>query len=267
MPELPEVETIRRQLIATLPGKRIARIEVRRAKSYRGTTELVGAEIQTISRVGKYLHIHFTDGSGWQVHLKMTGRLVYDVSVYAELPHTRIVVSFTDGTALYFHDTRVFGYFAYFPALAKVEQRLSTSIGPEPWKIEAYTLWERLQRTRRPIKVALLDQALIAGVGNIYANDALWQARIHPQRMANSLQLAEVERLLASLRQVLARGLMTGGASDNSYVNARGEKGSYQDEFLVYGRSGAPCLCCGTPLIRIVVGGRGTWVCELCQKS
>lgn len=265
MPELPEVETIRRQLSTVLVGKRVARVEVRREKSYRGSTAVGGAEIVNVSRVGKYLHIHFADGSGWQVHLKMTGRLVYEVPAYAHQPHTRLVVTFADGTRLYFHDARVFGYFAYHRTLPKVEAQLAASLGPEPWNVEASALWQRLQRTRRSIKTALLDQTLLSGVGNIYANDGLWKAQIHPARPADSLSIQEVERLLSSVREVMERGLATGGASDNSYVNARGEKGAYQDEFLVYGRTGQPCRRCGTLLKRIVVGGRGTWMCEECQ--
>lgn len=139
-------------------------------------------------------------------------------------------------------------------------------MGPEPWEISDSELLRKLKKTGRAIKEVILDQTILAGVGNIYANDGLWLAGIDPRRTAKSLTTKEVAKLRQSLCVVLERGLATGGASDNSYVNAYGEKGSYQDEFLTYRRTGQSCKKCNELIKRIVVGGRGTWVCTRCQK-
>jgi formamidopyrimidine-DNA glycosylase len=139
-------------------------------------------------------------------------------------------------------------------------------MGKEPWDISDKELLGKLKKTTRPIKEAILDQSILAGVGNIYANDGLWLAGIDPRRKANSLKLKEIKKLRESLCVVLKRGLAVGGASDNTYRDFYGERGSYQDEFLTYGRTGESCNKCGTKLKRIVVGGRGSWICEKCQS-
>lgn len=256
MPELPEVETIRRQLSSILVGKRVVNIEIREEKSYLGPVS-IDKVVAGMGRVGKYLYFDFDDGSMWEVHLKMTGRLVWDREEYDRAKHTRVVIGFECGK-LYFWDTRKFGY------IKVVKERVR--LGKDPWEITEIELLGKLQKTGRSIKEAILDQKMLAGVGNIYGNDGLWSAGIDPRRKANSLRLTEVAKLRASLCRVLARGLATGGASDNSYVDAYGKRGSYQDEFLVYGRTGEPCNKCEMALKRIVVGGRGTWICEGCQR-
>ena len=255
MPELPEVETIRRQLATILVGRRVTGIEVREEKSYLGPKR-VDQVITKVGRVGKYLYFDFADGSMWEIHLKMTGRLIWDRADYEKAKHTRGVVVM-EGGKLYFWDTRKFGY------IRVVSER--KQLGKDPWEMSEAELMRKLQKTGRSVKEAILDQSLLAGVGNIYANDGLWEARINPKQKANTLTIPQVKKLLSSLRRVMERGLATGGASDNSYVNAKGEMGSYQNEFLVYGRTGEPCNRCGTKLERIVVGGRGTWVCQKCQ--
>lgn len=257
MPELPEVETIRKQLMPHLVGKTVIEIEVREPKSYPGAM-LIGAKIKSVERVGKYLYVAMEDKREWEIHLKMTGRLVWNRDGYANMPHTRVVITLDNGK-LYFWDTRKFGYI-------KAREGRRVSLGPEPWDMSDTDLLRKLQKTGRAIKDAILDQSLLAGVGNIYANDGLWLAGIHPKRTANSLRLTEVSKLRNSLCNVMERGLATGGASDNSYVDAYGQRGRYQDEFLTYRRTGEPCNSCGTPIVRIVVGGRGSWVCEQCQK-
>lgn len=257
MPELPEVETIRRQLEKALVGQRILGVEVREPKSYQGG-EVVGKRVVGVDRVGKYLYLLMESGVEWEIHLKMTGRLVFNGQQdYETAKHTRVVVILDTGK-LYFWDTRKFGYIR--------SSRGRVKLGPDPWMISEDEFFALCQKYSRPIKNLILDQALLAGVGNIYANDGLWEAGVDPRRAANSLQRTEATKLLLSLRNVMERGLATGGASDNSYVDALGQKGSYQDEFRVYRRTGEPCLKCGHKLERIVVGGRGTWVCEECQK-
>lgn len=250
MPELPEVETVRKQLEAEIMG-----------------AEIVGkGKIVEIARAGKYLFIIFAGGGGYAIHLKMTGRLVLDDPWYSSAKHTREIIDLRDGRKIYFWDVRKFGYIAYFENIDSEHQRIKDKLGPEPWDITDIDLLRKLQKTGRAVKEAILDQSLLAGVGNIYANDGLWKAGIDPRREARSLNYELCKKLRASLCHVLQRGLSTGGASDNSYVDAYGQRGSYQDEFLVYGRTGEPCNKCGMGLKRIVVGGRGTWLCEKCQR-
>lgn len=272
MPELPEVETIKKQLEQAILGAEVVGIEVRDVRCFPTTTVALGrAEIITkIDRVGKYLFVGFESGRGLQIHLKMTGRLILEQKntniEYRDATHTRVVINLADGRAIYYWDTRMFGYIKVVYDVESEHRQLKQKLGPEPWYISDIDLLRKLQKTGRAIKEVILDQSILAGVGNIYANDGLWLAGIDPRRKANSLKLSEVKKLRKSLMVVLERGLATGGASDNSYRDFYGDMGSYQTEFLVYGRAGEPCNRCGTKLLRIVVGGRGTWVCEKCQK-
>lgn len=267
MPELPEVETIRGQLEKELKGEEIVEVEVRDRKVFVGEEKgLIGEKIKEITRVGKYLFMYFESGRGLAIHLKMTGRLVVDDTSYKDAKHTRVVATMKNGRKLYYWDTRKFGYLRVENELGEVEKKLREKLGPEPWKIETKALLGRFKKTGRTVKEAILDQSLIAGVGNIYANDGLWKSGIKPQRKANSLTIKETGKLLTSLRSVLERGLRTGGASDNSYLDAYGKKGSYQDEFLTYGKTKGECNKCGEKLSYGKVGGRGTWWCESCQR-
>lgn len=283
MPELPEVETIRRQLEETLIGASITSIEIRVPKIFVGDpASLKGERITRVGRAGKYLLIYFKSGRGLIIHLKMTGRIVIGQSDnsdnqrtqtirkseldYLLAKHTRAVISLTSGRKIFFWDTRMFGYIRVEDNLQSAVDNLQKKLGPEPWGIGDQEFLRRLKKTKRAVKTVILDQSILAGVGNIYASDALWLSGIDPRRPASSLSSKEAKKLLASIVQVLTRGLATGGASDNSYVDAYGAKGSYQDEFLVYRRVGEECNRCGEKLIRVVVGGRGSWVCEGCQK-
>lgn len=267
MPELPEVETVRRQLEKEILGTEIESVEVREAKIFVGNPNSIhGERIAKIGRVGKYLFVYFESNRGLVIHLKMTGRLVLNNDFYATAKHTRVVLNLADGRKIYYWDTRKFGYLRVEDGIEKHRIALAKKMGPEPWDIIDMELLRKLKRTTRPIKEAILDQTILAGVGNIYANDGLWLAGINPKRTANSLRLTEVAKLRKSLCSVLERGLSTGGASDNTYRDFYGLTGTYQNEFLVYGRAGEPCNKCGMMLKRIVVGGRGTWICEKCQK-
>lgn len=267
MPELPEVETVRKQLEAQILGAKINKIEVREQKIFIGDSRrLHGDVITSAARLGKYLFVYFASKRGLVIHLKMTGRLVLDDDFYHSAKHTRVVINLEDGRKIYYWDTRKFGYLRLSEDIGSEYSKLAKKLGPEPWDITALELMRKLKRTGRAIKEAILDQSMLAGAGNIYANDGLWLAGIDPRRKANSLKLAEVKKLRVSLITVLARGLATGGASDNTYRDFYGGQGSYQNEFLVYGRTGDPCNNCGEKLSRIVVGGRGTWVCSKCQK-
>lgn len=275
MPELPEVETIRGQLHSALKGKKIAKVEVRREKSWRGHPTLklrngngvIGLTIIEVARVGKYLFFHTDEAVGLIGHLKMTGRMIVkNGDFYETAKHTRVVISFVDATKMFFWDTRVFGYLEVTDDSRKAQERQDKRLGKDPWQITTIEFEKLCNKYKRPVKNIILDQALLAGVGNIYANDALWKAKIDPRKPGSEMTKKQCSALLHALREVMERGLATGGASDNSYVNAHNEKGSYQKEFLVYRKQGAPCLRCGTKLVRIVVGGRGTFVCEKCQK-
>lgn len=250
MPELPEVETVRKQLAKEIVG-----------------SEIVGeGRVEEIVRVGKYLFIKMQHGRGLEIHLKMTGRLVIDDEWYATAKHTRKIINLSDGRKIYFWDVRKFGYIKQSEKVEVTIEKLRQKMGPEPWDITDNDLMRKLKRTGRSIKDAILDQTILAGIGNIYANDGLWLAEINPGRKANSLKLAEVRKLRKSLCIVLERGLALGGASDNTYRNFYGKSGEYQNEFLTYGRTGEPCNRCGESLKRIVISGRGTWVCMKCQK-
>ncbi|MFH2019760.1 MAG: bifunctional DNA-formamidopyrimidine glycosylase/DNA-(apurinic or apyrimidinic site) lyase [bacterium] len=266
MPELPEVETVRGQLDKELRGEEIGKVEVRDRKVFEGKEKgLIGEKIKKIRRVGKYLFMYFESGRGLAMHLKMTGRLVVDDKWYKDAKHTRVVVTMKSGRKLYYWDTRKFGYLRIESGIEKVEKKIREKLGPEPWKIEKEALLGRFKKTGRTVKDTILDQSVIAGVGNIYANDGLWKSGISPHRKARSLSLKEVGKLLASLRAVMERGLRTGGASDNSYLDAYGKKGSYQEEFLTYGKTKGECKKCGRKLTNEKIGGRGTWWCESCQ--
>lgn len=276
MPELPEVETVRRQLERELVGAIIQSVEVREQKIFIGESKKVlGEKIVKIERVGKYIFVHFGSGSGLTIHLKMTGRLVLQSRItnsqilkledYETAKHTRVVITMKDSRKIYYWDTRKFGYLKWGESIEKEQAVLKEKMGPEPWDLSDEEFMIKLKRSGRSIKEVILDQNIISGVGNIYANDGLWLAGIDPRRKANGLKKREVVKLRESLCIVLSRGLKTGGASDNTYRDFYGGKGSYQDEFLTYGRTGEPCNKCGNKLERIVVGGRGSWVCRQCQ--
>lgn len=267
MPELPEVETVRRQLEKEILGAEIIFVEVREDKIFVGKPiDIQNQKIVKVKRVGKYLFVYFESGRGLVIHLKMTGRLVLDDPWYETAKHTRVVISLKDGRKVFYWDTRKFGYVRLEEKIESEYAKLSAKLGSEPWEISDSDLMRKLQKTGRAIKEAILDQSMLSGIGNIYANDGLWLAGVDPRRKANSLKLSEVKKLRESLGKVLERGLAVGGASDNTYRDFYGLRGSYQNEFLTYGRTGEPCNKCGLKLKRIVVGGRGTWVCENCQK-
>ncbi len=267
MPELPEVETVRKQLEIEIVGAEISSVEVREEKIFVGIPGNINSEkIIKIGRIGKYLFVYFSSKKGLVIHLKMTGRLVIDDPFYQTAKHTRVVLFFKDGRKVFYWDIRKFGYVKLSQDIEKDSKKLREKIGPEPWDITDKELLGKLKKTTRPIKEAILDQSILAGVGNIYANDGLWLAGIDPRRKANSLKLREIAKLRISLCEILTRGLVVGGASDNTYRDFYGKKGSYQDEFLTYGRTGEPCNRCGRKLQRIVVGGRGSWICQMCQS-
>jgi formamidopyrimidine-DNA glycosylase len=282
MPELPEVETIARGLRRELVGRRFAGASVTWPRTVACPTanefeaQIAGRRVDAVGRRGKYV-VMTLDAGFLLIHLKMSGRLRLarpgetvdpaDGVAAVRDKHTHVVFSLDDGRELHFHDTRKFGRIY----LVDDPQVVTGRLGPEPLD-EALTLdefRERLARRSGRLKSLLLNQAFLAGTGNIYADEALFLARLHPLRTANSLDADEQERLYHAIRTVLARAIRRRGTTldDSGYVDAEGQAGSYQEAIAVYGRGGEPCLVCGTTIERIVVGGRSAHYCPACQSA
>jgi formamidopyrimidine-DNA glycosylase len=283
MPELPEVETIARQLRDLVVDRTITEFESRWVRLTEPEPAAVvdarlrGRRISNVRRRGKFVVFDLDGGEALVVSLRMTGKLLYGVTDVDER-YVRGEIRFADGTAMHFSDTRKFGRMAVIDAATldapdvrrRMKMPLHASLGQEPLARAFTVAWLRALLRRRPrvaIKVLLLDQRAIAGIGNIYAIEALWRARIHPLRKAGSLRGAEIARLHEAIRWALRKGIRLGGASRNDYVDARGNKGRMQREFQVYGRAGEPCPRCGRAIARTVVGGRGTFHCPRCQRA
>ncbi len=266
MPELPEVETIRRDLEKELPGTKFMGIESTWSKKVlpdlASFDALIGQKVLGVARLGKLLVINFEDYA-ILLHLKMTGQVIVNGE---ETKFMRHKLTFSGGKALIFNDIRKFGYISL---VSQSELRIiEKTHGFEPLSTDLVGyLSTTLRGKKKPIKLILLEPAILSGIGNIYANDALYLSKIHPLRAGSSLTQQEITSLATALRDVLTEGLSLRGASPNSYVDAYGEKGGYQDVFKVYGKVGETCWQCKKGEIqRIVVGGRGTFVCTNCQK-
>ena len=283
MPELPEVETIRRQLEPRIRGARVERLEVldprwtRPAPPREVEASVSGRTIETLRRRGKYLLLDLDGGSTLVMHLRMTGNLllidegdlVAAVDEEGFGPDDRSLrarFELGDGRELRFNDARRFGE-AFLIPTAGVDARFEGRLGIEPFSEQFTTeAIEALAAGRRvPLKSFLLDQAGIAGVGNIYADEALWRAELHPLSPAGSMRSEHAEALREGVIGALDAGLAEGGASIDDYLDSRGERGSMQDEFLVHRREGEPCPRCDTEIRRIVVSGRSTYFCPGCQ--
>ena len=272
MPELPEVETIRNDLRPLLRGHQFEgtaifwprSIAVPRPETF--TRQLTGQRIEDIGRKGKYLVFHLSDDH-LLVHLRMTGRLAL---VNADVPpgrHTRVILYLDGGWALHFHDPRKFGRLY----LLRDPTPVLGALGPDAL---ADTLTEaafatRLRQRRGRLKALLLNQRFLAGLGNIYTDEVLFVARLHPLRRADTLTAAEVSRLYRAIREVLGRAIQQRGTTFDQpgYRDAQGKKGQFQYELAVYGRAGSPCRVCGQPIQRLVVAQRGTYICPRCQPE
>jgi formamidopyrimidine-DNA glycosylase len=271
MPELPEVETIRRQLAPHLEGRTIRRAEI---LDWRWTRpedpavvehELRGAHVQRLSRAGKYLIWELSGERFLLVHLRMTGALLFDPP--AEPPHTRVRFALDAGHRLAYVDPRRFGTGHLLHGAGERDAYLSARLGVEPLTPEFTGAHLRgLARGRTaPVKSFVLDQRRIAGVGNIYADEALFRARVHPLRPAGRLTGPQWEAVRVGIEEALQAGIDAKGASIDDFRHIDGARGSFQDRFLIHTRAGEPCVRCGGPIRKIVVGGRGTYVCERCQ--
>ena len=269
MPELPEVETIANGLNKRVAGDRIESVWIGSkpeplkspARQIAGTLE--GAKMQRVRRVGKHIVFDLespkSPGSQWIVHLGMTGRMQVVAPEAEILPHTHLVAKLASGRELRFVDPRRFG---------RLEVRRESFSGPgaEPLQITEDEFAGLFHRSKAPIKAALLNQKLLHGVGNIYADEALSRAGIRPPRRSHTLSRTELHKLHLGLQRVLKAAIAAGGSSISDYVDADGEEGFFQIQHRVYGREGKPCLKCKTPIKKIVVAGRGTHYCPKCQK-
>jgi formamidopyrimidine-DNA glycosylase len=273
VPELPEVETVRARLEPALAGRRLDRVEImdpRLVRPYEPeavAAELEGERVAAVERRGKYLLLRFESGRVLLVHLRMTGSFrAAPTGSLTEDPHRRAVVSLDDGSHVAYRDVRRFGTWLLLEP-GELDPYLAPRLGDEPFArtFTSRALGRRLAGRRAPVKAALLDQRSLAGLGNIYADEALWRARIHPLRPAGSLDDAEVRRLHRAIRRALGLGIARQGATLSDYRTPDGDRGRMQDEFKVYGRAGEPCDRCGTPIEKIRAGGRGTAYCPHCQ--
>lgn len=286
MPELPEVETVRRGLANLIIGKVIVAETHDTEKGFPNAADdikqfLLGASVTDVRRRAKVLMIDLSTDYSLLIHLKMTGQLVFigetrfgaghpNDSLINELPDksTRVELSFEDGTKLFFNDQRKFGWMRLMPTLEIPNISFMQKVGPEPLSAD-FTANDFIQRlARRPktnIKAALLDQTVVAGIGNIYADESLWGAKIHPKRLVSSLTEDEMTLLYTEMRAVMNLAVEKGGSSNSTYVNAEGKKGSYMNFARVFRREGLACPRCGATIEKSRVAGRGTHTCPVCQ--
>jgi len=271
MPELPEVETIRRQLAPHVTGRTIVQAQLLDPRWTRPDppaaveAALLGAAVQRLDRAGKYLVWVLSGDRYLLMHLRMTGTLLFDPA--APPPHTRVLLELDDSHRLVYVDPRRFGTGHLVHGAAARDEYLGVRIGVEPLTPDFTARYLREQGRARtaPVKAFVLDQRRIAGVGNIYADEALFRAGIHPLRPAGRLTAGDWERLRDGIEEALKEGIEAKGASIDDFRHIDGARGSFQDRFLVHRRAGKPCPRCGATIRKIVVGGRGTYVCERCQ--
>lgn len=289
MPELPEVETVRIGLSNFLPGKVVASVESDWPKSFPNAPHdveqfLIGSTIEQVRRRAKVLMIDLNTKYTLVIHLKMTGQMVYrgdherfgaghpNDSLIHDLPDktTHVQLNFTDGTQLFFNDQRKFGWVRLMPTVEVPHLDFFLKVGPEPLAAD-FTNTDFIARLNRRaksgIKAVLLDQTVIAGIGNIYADESLWAAKIHPATRVKDVPVAKLKKLYTELIAVLKLSIEKGGSTDRNYVNAEGKKGSYMSFAKVFRREGKPCPRCGTTIIKTRVAGRGTHICPHCQPE
>lgn len=275
MPELPEVETVRRGLQAQLSGACISSVRVFRHDSigYPSSAEFVrrltGRHICRLGRRGKYLLVDLSDETGMAVHLRMSGRLLVLDSKDADPRHLRVSFSLADGRRLVFDDPRVFGRLWCVPPGKTFEDIVPALklLGPEAIdEINPDYLLQAFTGKSQPVKSALLDQTLIAGIGNIYADESLFRSGINPQRSAGKLRRPELKRLAREIREVLCNAIELGGSTLRDYTDSRGVNGKYQHEALVYGREDEPCRSCRTAIQKVKIAGRSSHFCPRCQR-
>ena len=287
MPELPEVETIHIGLKQLIIGRKVSSVKYDWPKGFPNTQDdvdqfLIGATIKNVRRRAKVLMIDLSSKYSLVIHLKMTGQLVFrgvenfgaghpTDSLIGKLPDksTRVTLVFKDGSKLYFNDQRKFGWMRLIPTAQIPNIDFMQKVGPEPFdaNFSADDFIKRLQRRKNSnIKAALLDQTVIAGIGNIYADESLFAAKIHPASIVSAIPKTRLRILFGSIKQVLALGIEKGGSTDKNYVDASGKKGNYLTFAKVFRKEDSPCPNCGHKIVKIRVAGRGTHICQYCQK-
>ncbi len=287
MPELPEVETIRIGLAKLLPGQVIKDVWHDWHKSFPNAPAdvarfMINAKVESIRRRAKVLIIDLSSEYSLVIHLKMTGQLVFrgdevfgaghpTNSLVGGLPDksTRVIIDFNDGSRLFFNDQRKFGWMRLLPTVEVPEIDFMKKVGPEPLE-DDFTVKEFIERLylrkNSAVKPVLLDQTVIAGVGNIYADESLWAAKIHPSTPVSKVPKAKLVALYSTMREILVLSIQNGGSTDRNYVDAKGKKGSYLVFAQIFRRQSQPCPRCGTTIEKIRVAGRGTHICPKCQK-
>ena len=279
MPELPEVETIKLQLEKYLKGKKVVSIEVKNRKIFQGDeNNLIGGKVLKVRRFGKVTSIDLSNGYSVLTHVKLTGQYIYRGSELGDAalskkviggipgPHTHVIFKFDKGI-LYYNDVRRFGWIRVVKTSEVETEPFIKKLGPEPFKGLTLDIFkEILSKSGRPIKLVLMDQEKMGGVGNIYANDALWLSKINPKKKSNTLTADEQKKLYEAITSVLKSGLKYGGASELAFVTPDGKEGKYQEHTLAYGEEGKLCGRCKKERIKkFFLSGRGTYFCPFCQ--
>ena len=273
MPELPEVESIVRALRPCIEGKTIREVRIlderllENAPASRLPFLCRGQSIAEIRRRGKFIIFRLGNDSHLLTHLRMTGKYLYSERERAPQRHTRLIIDFSDGSQLHYHDLRRFGRIAFYPGRAGVREALSR-LGPEPLgdEFDARYLWRKSRQSARAIKQLLLDQAVVAGIGNIYASEILFQAQISPFRSARQLKFEEIERIIRASRRILSQAIQCLGTTFSDYRTPGGGKGGFQERLQVYGRQQQPCPRCKQPIQRLTQAQRSTFFCPSCQQ-
>ena len=280
MPELPEVEVVRQFLDQHLINKTISNLEVLNKKSFTGDPKkIINQKIIKTSRIGKQLSVYLKNNLILLFHLKMTGQIILGEFVFGHptpkedqsiLPNksTRLVFTFSNGSKLFFNDQRKFGWVKLVTPDELKDSQKNLGLDILSSKFTPKYFYQQIQNTSRPIKIVLLDQSKFAGIGNIYANDALFLSKINPKNPSNKITLQKSNLLRQNLIKIMKESILAGGstAKDNKYLRPDGTSGQHQFNFQVYQRDGQPCLICQTPVKRITLGGRGTFYCPKCQK-
>lgn len=272
MPELPEVETVRRGLEKLILGKKISNIDIRYSKMIKTDLDefkrvLPGQVVKSMGRRGKYLLFYLSD-KVLISHLRMEGKYFYYPDQVPERKHAHLFIQFADGATLVYEDVRKFGTMELLVPELLEAYFLSKKLGPEPTEqdFDLPTFQKALQRSKKPIKSHLLDQTLVAGLGNIYVDEVLWKAKIHPTRLSNSLTAKEARKVHDETIKVLGEAVEKGGSTIRTYTNAFGEDGTMQEFHQVYDKTGQACSRCGAIIEKIQLGGRGTHFCPKCQR-
>ncbi len=266
MPELPEIETIKRYLEKDLTGRKIKEVKVLNKKSFIGDKKKVlNSKILKVERVGKMIVLKLDNNLNLLFHLKLTGQLIFNDSFRnSEIKKETRVIFILDKGFLLFNDARKFGWVKVLND-RELNQELS-KLGKEPFSLSFQYLKEIFSKTRRPIKIVLMDQEKIAGIGNIYANEALFLAKIYPLKPSNKLKDEEIKNLLSAIKKIIQKAIKLQGTSFRFYIKPDASKGKYQEKFLVYQRKNEKCLRCQSKIKYIKIGGRGSFYCPSCQK-